>query len=990
MLASIFHCLRFRNIHNYRPVMFLPLDQLALSEPKQCETNLDCKTKHSYCKVMDTSTGTSQGNTPPTTIGQGQTTSMHISTAGITKSNSETTKIATTKADELTTQSETINETTTGIAVKPTTVVEITTQNTHSQAITTEGSENHTEGTTTNETISELTTNKEFTSRATQTTDKTGISTTMNNVISTEKQITEQFTTEKAVLERTTYSPSPIKRCVCDSSAGWFKDGDTCKNYADLYDPCSSITICKVRHSHCVFDGVNVQGKRCKCKTGYIDVQHNGTLTCGQIITHYDDPTCSICEKHEGICYSSTGNGRRDGCKCKSSRQGVDCEKLLVNVYCSVPANTMTICFKPTNRFNFKTGNSVLHAKGKGKDEACKGKPADKDSICDKDSIALVLSWKEENRRRCGTNHYTDGKGERTYDNVIVAAEDSKINTQNDLYFNTYCKFRNYVQNTFKGIAVHAVPGNDRGETKLPNLQFAAEFQTGKLIDPSYPVRVGDKIRLIIKMTDVESYSAILVTEMTASSSFTKPDPKAVTVPLIMNGCPYENQKTFTNENMWKVAHNDPRQLRTGLIRMFKLSKGSSVFFHSTVRICLIGEEIKCKLHNCTWPLQKQQSRRKKRALKTSEEIDTLELRWYEDTGNSSNGGLTALFCVIAIATLALIGITVFFVITKKKITFKKPEVWTTLPQRFAIPRLDQNKHIRIREIMSDFFYENESRTSSPKQPRWRTKISPTDRFSAERSSLRSTKSNPAATIHVKPKEPLRKTKSLPTSNTEGWNKTKEDLRKKVLLKMDESVRLKREKEAICLIEEQRREEKLRKEKEEKQEKVLKLQAIRGQIEEEKTVVYNVVSHINDDKEEEKLFMKLFIKKMLSNPRAKMILQNFVLKYKQSQKEQEKMLEKEKEEATNEKAMGKIAKIYSDSEGKTPKFMEKTNFPSTCFLPELEKKPVFRTSSVDSDMKDMSKQELRQYVQALHKIVDGDIKSLVKGQKKAEKTDKLN
>lgn len=94
----------------------------------------------------------------------------------------------------------------------------------------------------------------------------------------------------------------------------------------------------------------------------------------------------------------------------------------------------------------------------------------------------------------------------------------------------------------------------------------------------------------------MESYSAILVTELTASSSFTKPDPKAVSVPLIRNGCPYENQKTFTNQNTWKRVSNNPRHLRTGLIRMFKLPKGSSVFFHSTVRICLLGEESKCKL----------------------------------------------------------------------------------------------------------------------------------------------------------------------------------------------------------------------------------------------------------------------------------------------------------------------------------------------------------------------------------------------------------
>lgn len=103
--------------------------------------------------------------------------------------------------------------------------------------------------------------------------------------------------------------------------------------------------------------------------------------------------------------------------------------------------------------------------------------------------------------------------------------------------------------------------------------------------------------------------------------------------------------------------------------------------------------------YNCTWTPQ-QQTKRKRRAVKTSKETKLLQLRWYEnsnkETVNSSNGGLTVLYCIIAIATLALIGITAFFVITKKHITLKKPKVWTTLPQRFAIPRLDQNKHVRM------------------------------------------------------------------------------------------------------------------------------------------------------------------------------------------------------------------------------------------------------------------------------------------------------
>lgn len=281
---------------------------------------------------------------------------------------------------------------------------------------------------------------------------------------------------------------------------------------------------------------------------------------------------------------------------------------------------------------------------------------------------------------------------------------------------------------------------------------------------------------------------------------------------------------------------------------------------------------------------------------------------------------------------------------------------------------------------MTSLSFENESKTSSPK--RRGGKISPADRFQPERSSLRSVKSTPPE-IHVKPKKPLRKARSLPLSNTEDWNKEKEDLRKRVLLKMDETIRQKREKEAARLIEEQRREENLRKEKEEKREKLLKLQAIRGQMEEEKTLVHNVVSHINDDKEEEKLFMKLFIKKMLTNSKAKMVLQNFVIKYKQSQS----LKEEDKLQEDNTPGSAKVLKIFSDTEGKMQKFTERGNSQSSKYLPDLEKKPVFRTSSAD-ETKNMTKQELRQYVQALHKIVDDDIKNIVKGQKEMEKGDK--
>lgn len=98
-----------------------------------------------------------------------------------------------------------------------------------------------------------------------------------------------------------------------------------------------------------------------------------------------------------------------------------------------------------------------MHTENNGKDEACKGKIAKPGSICGEGLIELILSLEEDERRRCGTKHYSDGANVRTYDNLIVAAEHSGQYTKNDLSFRTYCKFISQARQTFKGIAVNAL-----------------------------------------------------------------------------------------------------------------------------------------------------------------------------------------------------------------------------------------------------------------------------------------------------------------------------------------------------------------------------------------------------------------------------------------------------------------------------------------------------------------------------------------------------
>ena len=49
----------------------------------------------------------------------------------------------------------------------------------------------------------------------------------------------------------------------------------------------------------------------------------------GNILYHWDDPSCALCQDNEGICFDRDGGHIMDGCVCLPSRSGDFCENIL-------------------------------------------------------------------------------------------------------------------------------------------------------------------------------------------------------------------------------------------------------------------------------------------------------------------------------------------------------------------------------------------------------------------------------------------------------------------------------------------------------------------------------------------------------------------------------------------------------------------------------------------------------------------------------------
>lgn len=113
---------------------------------------------------------------------------------------------------------------------------EITTQKV--QAVTTGAVEKNTSATNTTETNNATNTDKEYTSGSpvNSTKSNTGarMMTTETTSVMPNKQLTEKLTTQKESLETTSVKSSSLKKkCICDNSEGWFKDGDTCSEFSN-------------------------------------------------------------------------------------------------------------------------------------------------------------------------------------------------------------------------------------------------------------------------------------------------------------------------------------------------------------------------------------------------------------------------------------------------------------------------------------------------------------------------------------------------------------------------------------------------------------------------------------------------------------------------------------------------------------------------------------------------------------------------------------
>ena len=61
-----------------------------------------------------------------------------------------------------------------------------------------------------------------------------------------------------------------------------------------------------------------------------------------------------------------------------------------------------------------------------------------------------------------------------------------------------------------------------------------------------------------------------------------------------LSSCPVDDPTIFTVDNIWHRVGGQLNKLETHPVPVFKLPRGSDVFLHCSVRLCLKGEESGC------------------------------------------------------------------------------------------------------------------------------------------------------------------------------------------------------------------------------------------------------------------------------------------------------------------------------------------------------------------------------------------------------------
>jgi len=332
----------------------------------------------------------------------------------------------------------------------------------------------------------------------------------------------------------------------------------------------------------------------------------------------------------------------------------------------------MNVCYEPHADVDLSTG--VMYAEGHKDDVRCL---AESDDVtCGNGNYRLSLPIGNNTEAICGMRRIDDSVNSYKYQSRLVVQKDKEVQEKDDRVFDTYCRFVTYIR-ADTGIGIGGWPGGGEGEDNDPKLTMYVRNALNENIPRGVALRIGDRIKIDLFLMDIKNnYNGIKVKSCLASTDPVLPHPNAVVRPLIQDGCPAPVQDHITRDNNFRRVGGEPNHLQTGLFGVFRLSRGTALFLHCQVDVCL--EENNCIPETCTARLDDvmteegdtltEQGHRVKRETASRTEVNLVGEIHIFDPDQETSGGLTQTQGIIVgvVCGIALIAVVALSVIASR------------------------------------------------------------------------------------------------------------------------------------------------------------------------------------------------------------------------------------------------------------------------------------------------------------------------------------
>lgn len=284
---------------------------------------------------------------------------------------------------------------------------------------------------------------------------------------------------------------------------------------------------------------------------------------------------------------------------------------------------------------------------------------------------------------------------------------DNVVNNAMPIAFNVYCSFTAYQDQTFQGIGVGRVNGNDRGTQVNPNITFKVTDSFNRAIGNGVVLRVGDFVRFVISLVLDGNYESLQVLRATASSSPVMPDSTAETRALMTGGCPVPGEVTGDSW-YWSTQKADKLlTVQSGAVPIFKMASSNNVFIHCALKLCMTGDN-SCPNYDKTTceskarrkrvadaEIVEHHGKRRKRAatnvnVQTGLRVEDPNSSPQTDPLSVGSPGFIALLVILGVIAAVLIVVTIIVAVkTRRRKSMNDPN-YQPRPQLFALPRISR------------------------------------------------------------------------------------------------------------------------------------------------------------------------------------------------------------------------------------------------------------------------------------------------------------